>query len=169
MCVRACELLICSLGLAHVTPEHSDCASDQIACSCPPGQGPIPVPGQLLPVLAGELAGTTASCSAPAARCSEPPPAAAQKPPPPAPAPGQVLPVLAGKLTGMAFRVPTNNVSVVDLTCTLEKGASYADIMATLKAASEGEMKGVSRGRGGGLGRAELREGGGGGVARPQE
>jgi hypothetical protein len=59
----------------------------------------------------------------------------------------QVLPVLAGKLTGMAFRVPTNNVSVVALTCPLEKAASYEEIMAVLKAASENEMKGVSFGR----------------------
>ncbi len=55
----------------------------------------------------------------------------------------QVLPHLNGKLTGMAFRVPTSDVSVVDLTVRLEKGASYDDIMATLKAASEGKLKGI--------------------------
>jgi len=56
---------------------------------------------------------------------------------------GKVLPQLNGVLTGMAFRVPTANVSVVDLTVTLEKGASYKDICATIKAASEGPLKGV--------------------------
>jgi glyceraldehyde 3-phosphate dehydrogenase len=56
---------------------------------------------------------------------------------------GVVIPELKGKLTGMAFRVPTPDVSVVDLTVRLEKAASYADICAALKAASEGEMKGV--------------------------
>jgi len=56
---------------------------------------------------------------------------------------GKVLPALDGKLTGMAFRVPTSDVSVVDLTVRLEKGASYKQIMATLKAASEGSMKGI--------------------------
>merc|ERR1719453_2303857 len=56
---------------------------------------------------------------------------------------GKVLPALNGKLTGMSFRVPTANVSVVDLTCTLKTGASYDDIKATPKAASEGPMKGV--------------------------
>lgn len=56
-----------------------------------------------------------------------------------------MLPELKGKLTGMAFRVPTNDVSVVDLTVTLEKPTSYEEITAALKAASEGEMKGVSR------------------------
>ena len=50
---------------------------------------------------------------------------------------GVVLPELNGKLTGMAFRVPTSDVSVVDLTCELEKEASYADICAAMKAASE--------------------------------
>ena len=54
-----------------------------------------------------------------------------------------VIPALKGKLTGMAFRVPTLNVSVVDLTCRIEKGASYAEICAAMKAASEGELKGV--------------------------
>jgi len=56
---------------------------------------------------------------------------------------GKVLPDLAGKLTGMSFRVPTEDVSVVDLTCTLEKAASYEDICKAVKAASEGDMKGI--------------------------
>jgi len=56
---------------------------------------------------------------------------------------GKVIPDLNGKLTGMAFRIPTADVSVVDLTCRLEKGASYDDIKAAMKAASEGAMKGV--------------------------
>ena len=56
---------------------------------------------------------------------------------------GKVLPVLNGKLTGMAFRVPTSDVSVVDLTVVLEKEASMADICAAMKEASEGELKGV--------------------------
>ena len=56
---------------------------------------------------------------------------------------GKVIPELNGKLTGMAFRVPTLNVSVVDLTCRLEKGASYEDIKKAMKAASEGELKGI--------------------------
>ncbi|EGR2794509.1 type I glyceraldehyde-3-phosphate dehydrogenase [Vibrio navarrensis] len=56
---------------------------------------------------------------------------------------GVVLPELNGKLTGMAFRVPTANVSVVDLTVNLQKAASYADICKAMKAASEGELKGV--------------------------
>jgi len=56
---------------------------------------------------------------------------------------GKVLPDLNGKLTGMAFRVPTSDVSVVDLTVELNKEASYADICAAMKAASEGELKGV--------------------------
>lgn len=56
---------------------------------------------------------------------------------------GVVLPSLKGKLTGMAFRVPTSDVSVVDLTVELSKEASYADICAAMKAASEGSMKGV--------------------------
>ncbi len=56
---------------------------------------------------------------------------------------GKVIPALNGKLTGMAFRVPTLDVSVVDLTCRLEKGASYEQIKAAMKAASEGAMKGV--------------------------
>jgi glyceraldehyde 3-phosphate dehydrogenase len=56
---------------------------------------------------------------------------------------GKVLPALNGKLTGMAFRVPTSDVSVVDLTAELEKGASMDDIKAAMKEASEGELKGV--------------------------
>jgi glyceraldehyde 3-phosphate dehydrogenase len=56
---------------------------------------------------------------------------------------GVVLPELKGKLTGMAFRVPTSDVSVVDLTVELNKEAKYADICAAMKAASEGAMKGV--------------------------
>lgn len=57
---------------------------------------------------------------------------------------GVVLPELNGKLTGMAFRVPTSDVSVVDLTVELEKEASYAEICAVMKAASEqGPLKGV--------------------------
>jgi len=56
---------------------------------------------------------------------------------------GVVIPALNKKLTGMAFRVPTSDVSVVDLTCELEKPASYADIKAEMKAQSEGALKGV--------------------------
>ncbi|MEJ2045476.1 MAG: type I glyceraldehyde-3-phosphate dehydrogenase, partial [Reinekea sp.] len=56
---------------------------------------------------------------------------------------GKVIPELNGKLTGMAFRVPTANVSVVDLTVNLEKAASYDDIKAEMKRASENELKGV--------------------------
>lgn len=56
---------------------------------------------------------------------------------------GVVLPELNGLLTGMAMRVPTANVSVVDLTVNLKKGASYDAICAAMKAASEGELKGV--------------------------
>ena len=56
---------------------------------------------------------------------------------------GKVIPTLKGKLTGMAFRVPTLDVSVVDLTCRLEKAASYEEICKAMKAASEGEMKGI--------------------------
>lgn len=56
---------------------------------------------------------------------------------------GVVLPELNGKLTGMAFRVPTANVSVVDLTVNLKKPATYREICAAMKAASEGEMAGV--------------------------
>lgn len=56
---------------------------------------------------------------------------------------GKVIPQLNGKLTGMAFRVPTGNVSVVDLTCKLTKGASYDEIKAAMKKASETELKGI--------------------------
>ena len=56
---------------------------------------------------------------------------------------GVVIPELNGKLTGMAFRVPTPDVSVVDLTVNLKKEASYAEICQAMKAASEGAMKGV--------------------------
>jgi len=56
---------------------------------------------------------------------------------------GKVIPVLDGKLTGMAFRVPTSDVSVVDLVVELNKEASYDEICAAMKAASEGEMAGV--------------------------
>ncbi|WP_371195214.1 type I glyceraldehyde-3-phosphate dehydrogenase [Glaciecola sp. SC05] len=56
---------------------------------------------------------------------------------------GKVIPSLQGKLTGMAFRVPTADVSVVDLTVNLEKPASYADICAALKLASETTLKGI--------------------------
>jgi glyceraldehyde 3-phosphate dehydrogenase len=56
---------------------------------------------------------------------------------------GKVIPELNGKLTGMAFRVPTANVSVVDLTVNLAKAASYQQICDVMKAASEGELKGV--------------------------
>jgi glyceraldehyde 3-phosphate dehydrogenase len=56
---------------------------------------------------------------------------------------GKVIPSLNGKLTGMAFRVPTPDVSVVDLTCKLEKEASMDDIVAAIKEASEGPMKGI--------------------------
>jgi glyceraldehyde 3-phosphate dehydrogenase len=56
---------------------------------------------------------------------------------------GKVLPELNGKLTGMAFRIPTSDVSVVDLTVELEKSASYEEICAAMKSASEGSMKGV--------------------------
>lgn len=56
---------------------------------------------------------------------------------------GKVLPALNGKLTGMAFRVPTSDVSVVDLTVELEKETSYEAICAAMKAASEGALKGV--------------------------
>ena len=56
---------------------------------------------------------------------------------------GKVIPSLSGKLTGMAFRVPTPNVSVVDLTVNLERGASYDTIKATMRAAAEGPMAGI--------------------------
>ena len=56
---------------------------------------------------------------------------------------GKVIPELNGKLTGMAFRVPTIDVSVVDLTCNLEKPATYEEICTAVKEASEGELKGI--------------------------
>ncbi|CDI78463.1 glyceraldehyde-3-phosphate dehydrogenase, putative [Eimeria acervulina] len=56
---------------------------------------------------------------------------------------GKVIPSLNGKLTGMAFRVPTPDVSVVDLTCRLSKPAKYEDIVAAIRAASEGPLKGI--------------------------
>ena len=56
---------------------------------------------------------------------------------------GVVLPELKGKLTGMSFRVPTSDVSVVDLTVELEKPATYAEICAEMKAQSEGALKGI--------------------------
>jgi len=56
---------------------------------------------------------------------------------------GKVLPALNGKLTGMAFRVPTPNVSVVDLTVRLEKSATYDEIKAAIKEESEGKLKGI--------------------------
>ncbi|ROV92017.1 hypothetical protein VMCG_09550 [Cytospora schulzeri] len=56
---------------------------------------------------------------------------------------GKVIPALNGKLTGMSMRVPTPNVSVVDLTCRIEKGASYDEIKAAVKAAADGPLKGV--------------------------
>jgi len=56
---------------------------------------------------------------------------------------GKVIPELNGKLTGMAFRVPTVDVSVVDLTCRLEKSASFEEVKAALKEASENELKGI--------------------------
>ena len=56
---------------------------------------------------------------------------------------GKVIPELNGKLTGMAFRVPTPDVSVVDLTVRLAKETTYAEICAAMKAASEGELKGI--------------------------
>ncbi len=56
---------------------------------------------------------------------------------------GKVIPELNGKLTGMAFRVPTPDVSVVDLTVTLKKDATYDEICKAMKEASEGELKGI--------------------------
>jgi glyceraldehyde 3-phosphate dehydrogenase len=56
---------------------------------------------------------------------------------------GKVIPELEGKLTGMAFRVPTVDVSVVDLTCRLENGASFDEVKAAIKNASENELKGI--------------------------
>lgn len=55
----------------------------------------------------------------------------------------KVIPELAGSLTGMAFRVPTIDVSVVDLTCRLKKSTTYEEICASIKAKSEGSMKGI--------------------------
>lgn len=56
---------------------------------------------------------------------------------------GEVIPALKGKLTGMSFRVPTINVSVVDLTVRLAKETSYEEIVCAIKKASEGELKGI--------------------------
>jgi len=56
---------------------------------------------------------------------------------------GKVIPSLKGKLTGMAFRIPSPNVSVVDLTVVLEKGAKYDQIKEAIRAASEGPLKGI--------------------------
>ena len=56
---------------------------------------------------------------------------------------GKVLPVLNGKLTGMSLRVPTSDVSFVDLTCELAKPATYEEICKAMKEASEGELKGI--------------------------
>lgn len=56
---------------------------------------------------------------------------------------GKVIPSMNGKLTGMSMRVPTIDVSVVDLTCRLEKAATYEDIKAAMKKASEGSLKGI--------------------------
>ena len=56
---------------------------------------------------------------------------------------GKVIPELNGKLTGMAFRVPTVDVSVVDLTCRLDKSATFEEVKAAIKKASENELKGI--------------------------
>ena len=56
---------------------------------------------------------------------------------------GKVIPELNGKLTGMSMRVPTLDVSVVDLTCRLAKDATYDEVCAAMKEASEGELKGI--------------------------
>ena len=56
---------------------------------------------------------------------------------------GKVIPELNGRLTGMSFRVPTVDVSVVDLTCTIEKAATYEEICNAVKKASENELKGI--------------------------
>ena len=56
---------------------------------------------------------------------------------------GKVIPEMNGRLTGMSFRVPTLDVSVVDLTCRLEKACTYEDIKAAMKHASENELKGI--------------------------
>ena len=66
-------------------------------------------------------------------------------PPTHTPSHPQVIPALNGKLTGMAFRVPTADVSVVDLTVKLAKETSLEEINALIKAASEGAMKGAWR------------------------
>merc|ERR1711884_847215 len=55
----------------------------------------------------------------------------------------KVIPELQGKLTGMAFRVPTIDVSVVDLTCRLKKATTYEEICAEVKSRAEGSMKGI--------------------------
>jgi glyceraldehyde 3-phosphate dehydrogenase len=57
---------------------------------------------------------------------------------------GKVIPELNGKLTGLSMRVPTSNVSVVDLTCRIEKPASYDQIKAVMKKAADGPLKGMS-------------------------
>jgi glyceraldehyde 3-phosphate dehydrogenase len=57
---------------------------------------------------------------------------------------GKVIPELNGKLTGVSMRVPTSNVSVVDLTCRIEKGATYDEIKAVIKKAAEGPLKGMN-------------------------
>ena len=56
---------------------------------------------------------------------------------------GEVYPMVKGKLTGMSYRVPTLNVSVVDLTCRLKKETTYEDIVKAVKKASDNEMKGI--------------------------
>jgi glyceraldehyde 3-phosphate dehydrogenase len=56
---------------------------------------------------------------------------------------GKVIPALNKKLTGMAFRVPTSDVSVVDLTCELEKPATFEEVCAAMKRAADGPLKGV--------------------------
>ena len=56
---------------------------------------------------------------------------------------GKVIPELNGKLTGMSFRVPNPDVSVVDLTCRLEKAATYEQICDAIKEAANGELKGI--------------------------
>jgi len=56
---------------------------------------------------------------------------------------GKVIPSLNGKLTGLSFRIPTQDVSVVDLVCRIEKEATYDEIKAAVKEASEGSLKGI--------------------------
>merc|ERR1712154_737400 len=56
---------------------------------------------------------------------------------------GKVMPEVNGKLTGMAFRVPTPDVSVVDLTCRLEKGAQYDEIVEVIKRAAASDLEGI--------------------------